>query len=396
VNGVPRTIHTSDDLRAHAGTEVRDLPDDATFVARFAELLSTAADRVTSRWGFHSVSPDPPAWLETGLELHPGDWVTMFATGHLLPLPGVTRPTPEQTLWYEAAGRSELRRGVWFRIGDDPRPRRGTRTSHTFRAETGGRLLLAATPITELVASKSDGVGHDTAMLPRVERRVLVVPWNGDAREGLAVLRAAGDVAGLIQSEIARFETRIELPDGWYYPRGGESEQFTADLRIPDAPIIGCYSRSGGALLKKDARLPLTPSTRLRWTWRFQQLAAAVPEDELHAHDYLSIAVQFDNGRDMTYCWSGALPVETAYRCPVPGWEDRELHVVVRSGTGRIGEWVDEERDIWADYASAFGDPPGNIVGVWLLASTQRLPSESQCDYGRIELVDGPLVARLN
>ena len=46
--------------------------------------------------------------------------------------------------------------------------------------------------------------------------------------------------------------------------------------------------------------------------------AAALPgllrEDSVPSHDYLSIAVEFENGLDLTYYWSTALPVGTHLR----------------------------------------------------------------------------------
>ena len=55
-------------------------------------------------------------------------------------------------------------------------------------------------------------------------------------------------------------------------------------------------------------------------------------------HDYMSIAVKFDDGKDLTFFWSRDLPVDTAFHCPLPGWKQREIHVVARSGTAELGK----------------------------------------------------------
>ena len=79
------------------------------------------------------------------------------------------------------------------------------------------------------------------------------------------------------------------------------------------------------------------PGTTLRWSWRVDQLPIDLAEDTLPSHDYVSIAAEFDDGQDLTYYWSAALPEGTVYRCPIPTWASRETHVVVRSGRGHAG-----------------------------------------------------------
>ena len=53
---------------------------------------------------------------------------------------------------------------------------------------------------------------------------------------------------------------------------------------------------------------------------------------------------------------------------PLPAWKDREFHVVLRSGAAGLGEWLHEERDLYADYRHYMGEPPKRVVRVWLIA----------------------------
>jgi hypothetical protein len=88
-----------------------------------------------------------------------------------------------------------------------------------------------------------------------------------------------------------------------------------------------------------------------------KKLLSAVAEDTFPTHDYLSVAVEFDNGQDITYFWSSELPLETTFRCPIPTWTARETHVVVRSGLDDLGKWLSEKRDLFKDYAERIGGP---------------------------------------
>jgi hypothetical protein len=389
-------VHTSEDLRRYAATQVSDAVAEREFREGFLALLAGAPPGLVREFELFSV-PAESTWIDTGLDLEPGDAVTLFVTGRVVLPPEIdTEMSPDQRLCYFAAGRAEERRAIWYRVGDDDRATRGTRTSHTFVAAQAGRLAIAGTPIGDPPESADDQVKRNRTIRPRLTRCVLVVRWTAEPLEGLRELRAGGDVSGFLDSEIARLSATPVLPTGWVSPMGAESELFTADLRHPDAPIIGCYSNGGGGLIQKDAELPFLPGTTLRWAWRVDQLASSLAEDALALHDYMSIAVEFDDGRDLTYYWSGALPVETAYRCPVPGWEDHETHIVVRTGPQGLGEWLDEERDLYADFARHVGDPPAKVVRVWLLASTQRQPSEARCDFGLIELANDRSRVRVN
>ena len=115
-------------------------------------------------------------------------------------------------------------------------------------------------------------------------------------------------------------------------------------------------------------------------------LPGLLREDTVPSHDYLSLAVEFANGLDLTYYWSRALPVGSAYWCPLANWKRREFHVVVRSGEDGLGAWRDERRDLHADALRYFGVHPGDVVRVWLIAVSVFKRQHGRCAYAGIEL----------
>ena len=139
---------------------------------------------------------------------------------------------------------------------------------------------------------------------------------------------------------------------------------------------------------RRDARVALAPGTDLAWSWRVYALPSDLREDSLPTHDYLSIAVEFDDGQDLTYYWSTSLPVGTVYRCPLPTWRDKETHVVVRSGAAGRGQWLDERRDLYSDYRAFIGGPARSVVRIWLIANSLFQRGHGQCEYARIALAD--------
>ena len=138
-------------------------------------------------------------------------------------------------------------------------------------------------------------------------------------------------------------------------------------------------------MLIKDAVLPLKPNTRLRWSWRVDQLPSKTREDNLFTHDYLSIAVEFDHGQDLTYyCSCRSTPASAVPSRPGP----RARPSGGALGLEGLGQWFDEERDVYRDYGEKIGGAfPAKIIRVWLIAVSLFQRTEGKCQYAGISFV---------
>jgi hypothetical protein len=103
----------------------------------------------------------------------------------------------------------------------------------------------------------------------------------------------------------------------------------------------------------------------------------------------MSLALEFENGRDLTWYWSAALPVGTHYHCPLPTWTARETHWVVRSGADGLGVWHREERRVADDYRAAVGPVPTRIVAAWLIAVSIFGRRRGRAAFADVVLRDG-------
>ena len=176
-----------------------------------------------------------------------------------------------------------------------------------------------------------------------------------------------------------------------YHPLFPEQDVYAAA-----AGGIAARCRETASIVRRPAEAPLTPGLRLRWTWRLDALPSELPEDTALTHDYLSVALEFDDGQDLSWHWSSSLPVGFAYRCPLEHWRHRETHVVARTGTGDLGRWVSDERPVLADHGVAIGGPaPARVVNAWLIAVSIWQGGEARGEFGRIELVDGDRTIRM-
>ena len=187
----------------------------------------------------------------------------------------------------------------------------------------------------------------------------------------------------------------VPPPPGWtYLPKLGVKNIYSSMPTAPagePAPQIKVTTRRDVGILEKQVDVPFTAATTLRWMWNVRKLPSQIAENVTAGHDYLSIAVKFDNGLDMTYMFSATLPVGTGFHCPLRNWQARETHVVLHTGTADLGKWLNEERTLKPDYDKyvARGEAPKRITQVWLIANSSIQRTEGDANFARISLGEG-------
>lgn len=85
----------------------------------------------------------------------------------------------------------------------------------------------------------------------------------------------------------------------------------------------------------------------------------------------------------LAYVWSNTEPVGTIVVNPRT---ERIRELVVESGADHLGRWRDHERDVYADYLQAFGEPSGNLVALALMTDTDNTQSRLTAWYGALTL----------
>jgi hypothetical protein len=316
-----------------------------------------------------------PPWRDTGIVLEEGDAVTWFANGRVV-MSAVLDiyVEPHFQLWARVGG------GEVFR---------STRDTYTFRAERAGRLELASyfpgqwatrdgTLATPESAYRSVSGGMDVA----------VVRWSSDVQLAMATLAemAREDPTGPAARELERASSVEPAPPGWSYLWFLGPGEIFERADSGDGVCMRCDTHCDVGILRREVDFPLESDTTLRWSWNVEALPSALAEDTLPTHDYLSIAVEYDNGIDVTYYWSAELPCELGYWCPLPTWKDREFHVVVRSGPSQLGHWLSEERNLYEDYRRYVGAPPARVRRVWFIANSLFQRRRGVCAYRAISI----------
>lgn len=368
-------------VKAAEALRLRPKPDPPIsledFQARLREVLKALPQGVVEEYAFYYLPGDRPPWTDTKIDLDAGEEVTTIAAGRVY-----------LSRFFDVFVEPQFQ--LWSRVGEEGPIFNGTRNTNTFRAESKGPLHLAGVfpgewgdPSGKLGTPEKEFKGVQGGM------SVLVIRWKVDALRGLKQMAAQGDVESLIAGEIERLENPPKQPEGWNFLWFlGRSEIYRDAAEDDDGrKILQCRTHKNVSIIQHDAEMPLTPDVRLQWSWKVDELPSERSEITVPTHDYMSIAVEFDNGQDLTYYWSATLPPETVYRCPLPTWKDRETHVVIRSGREGLGQWLDESRSVHADCLEAYGEAPAKIVRVWLIANSLLQRKHGACDYADIRLV---------
>ncbi len=355
----------TDQLRAPAPISARlDLSAAATALRRAGAAVAQVR-----------VDAHGEPWMPSGLFVERGTAITWVADGDS---------------WIAARRGPHLDAALQLRVrtGASAPALDGTGPTFTAAAPHAGQIELCSLFPGEL---REDGerVRYDRTMpraLFRGSFNVVVAAWDSGTDVAARLAEAAAhDPTGLCNRELERIRAPIAPPSGWephvHVPLAGLHRKRDREVDV--------HADRRVEIICREARAPLTEALRLRWRWRMDQLPARRAEDTLLTHDYLSVAVEFDDGRDLSYHWSVALPCETSYRCPLPHWRKREWHLVVRSGSAGLGEWHSEERAIARDRAGAIGGAtPREVVRVWLIVTCLAGGGKARGSYGEIELTD--------
>ncbi|CAA0080650.1 Uncharacterised protein [Zhongshania aliphaticivorans] len=292
-------------------------------------------------------------WQDSEITLSPGEVLSVSATGHLFISRALNVSIGPKTC-------------LWYRVDDGDIHRLPSDTG-TITSTKGGRLYFQVA----LPGAFGNRAGETSTESP------------------------PPPMSGTIDVEIysgSGAEDSPELPQGWhYYWRLGEGSIYRKGG--DDEPALCCDTHGDVGIIKYPIDQPLTDDMQFSWDWFVDALPSTLPEHVQPTHDYLSIAVEFENGLDLTYMWSSTLPADTIFQCPLPWWDKRETHWVLRRPEDGLSMWHHESRSIKDDYIKAIGgEVPKRIVAVWLIANSAFQSGHGKCKYRKIKL--GPREAQ--
>lgn len=201
------------------------------------------------------------------------------------------------------------------------------------------------------------------------------------------------------------------LPPGWE-PLEFEGipahTRYSMDRNGKGAPwVVRAQSEAAASGLIRKVDLDLAQFPIVRWRWRIENLIEASNParksgDDYAARLYVAFAYQPDRVgllrratyqtaqalfgalpfSAITYLWATDTPVGTVVNNAYAG--SFVKMIVVESGPGRVGQWVEEERNVLDDYRRAFGVDPPRVEGVAIMTDTDDTEERVVAEYGDI------------
>lgn len=166
---------------------------------------------------------------------------------------------------------------------------------------------------------------------------------------------------------------------------------------------------SSVSMLRNTLRIPAQDLQKVRFSWKVPQLIENADVALRESSDSpVRIMLAFEGDRDklstknsmlselsraltgeelpyasLMYVWSNKHPLGTVIHDPRT---DRLRKIVVESGSQNLGQWLDYERDIKADFERAFGESPGALIGMALMTDSDNTRSKTKAYYGPLSL----------
>lgn len=176
------------------------------------------------------------------------------------------------------------------------------------------------------------------------------------------------------------------------------------------ATAIEAHAAKSMALLARPLAIDLTKTPVLCWRWRIDEPLRRADMttksgDDYAARVYLSfdvppetlgigtrLALKFARalrGSDVpdaaiNYIWDNRHAVGT---WQANAYTDRTRMQVLRSGATHAGHWVDERRDIAADFRHAFGHAPVRVTGLAIASDTDNTGEEARAGFADFRFV---------
>ena len=212
---------------------------------------------------------------------------------------------------------------------------------------------------------------------------------------------------------LGRFnESDTNIPAPWkieHLDQRVPPTQYT--LRKWDGVVaIEARAKKSMALLGRTAAVDLKKTPILCWQWRIDAPVASADMtrksgDDYAARVYLTFAVPPDQlgfatrsklrlarsiygsqvpDAALNYIWDNRHPIGTLQD---NAYTDRARMLVLRSGAGQSGAWVQERRNVLQDFQRAFGDISGELRGLAIASDTDNTGEEAHAGFADFRFV---------
>ena len=159
-------------------------------------------------------------------------------------------------------------------------------------------------------------------------------------------------------------------------------------VRHDGRDAVRATSRGAASGLYLRRRIDLDKTPILRWSWRVDATLGDIDErtragDDYGARVYVirSHPVFLWRTRAVNYVWASTMAAGETWP---NAYTDSSRHVAVRSGDALAGRWVEERRDVRADFRELFGESVRYLDAVAIMTDTDNTGGAAVAYYGDI------------
>jgi Protein of unknown function (DUF3047) len=189
---------------------------------------------------------------------------------------------------------------------------------------------------------------------------------------------------------------------------GKQPTQYSYE-RISGQHTVMASASSSASMLRQSVRIEPASLQTINFSWKVAQLIPGADLSQRDTHDSpVRLVLAFEGDRSefsmknamlselslaltgepmpyatLMYVWCNACAKEDWYVSPRT---DRIREIALETGPEHLGQWLNYQRDVPADYLKAYGQAPGALVGVGIMTDTDNTRQSAVAWYGPISL----------
>jgi hypothetical protein len=162
------------------------------------------------------------------------------------------------------------------------------------------------------------------------------------------------------------------MPAGWKEQSWGKPVYDFEIVSNDGRPVLNLRSNGDSSTISRDlkASVQLKETPILEWRWKVMTLPAGgnacrSSTDDQAAQIYVAWlrSPEAVRSRIIGYVWDSTAPVGTICKSEKTS---TVTYVVVRSGSGELGKWITERRNVVEDFRKIYGEAPDNPTALAL------------------------------
>ncbi len=181
------------------------------------------------------------------------------------------------------------------------------------------------------------------------------------------------------------------VPSGWEAQTWGKASGLDLSVVLDEGSrVLHLASHNDRTTITRDlhGRISLARTPILRWRWK---VIAAPTGGDARRRETADQAAQLYvtwprppallRSRIIGYAWDTSAPAGSRFPSQKTG---TVTYVILRSGTADLGRWVEERRDVRADFRAIYGEDPSDPGAI-------TLSIDSNDTHSRAESLIGPI-----